>query len=276
MKQETGLSRKNTKDQFYTKESVSKECVDILLSTLPEIINDFWIEPSAGNGSFIKATDRRVNSLLCMDIEPKNENIQKQDYLEWWVPGNEKQDYVVFGNPPFGRQSSLAKKFISKSCQFAKVIAFILPKSFTKPSMFSAFDKKFHLVKTVFLEKNSFLVNGILHDVPSVFQIWLKKDTNRESQIKITPLHFKYVKNSECCDIAFRRVGSNAGKCYKIKEVKSSSHYFIKFDAYIKNNLDSIIEKINETDFPSNTTGPRSLSKTEINDVINTITSSYS
>ena len=45
------------------------------------------------------------------------------------------------GNPPFGRQSSLAKKFIKHicSCDKTKTIAFILPKSFKKDSL-----KKLH------------------------------------------------------------------------------------------------------------------------------------
>ena len=41
----------------------------------------------------------------------------------------------VIGNPPFGRQSSLAIKFIKKSCSFSDTISFILPKSFKKDSM---------------------------------------------------------------------------------------------------------------------------------------------
>ena len=41
----------------------------------------------------------------------------------------------IIGNPPFGRQSSLAIKFIKKSAEFCDSISFILPKSFKKDSL---------------------------------------------------------------------------------------------------------------------------------------------
>ena len=34
------------------------------------------------------------------------------------------------GNPPFGPQSSLAKKFIKESCEFCETIAFVSSKEF--------------------------------------------------------------------------------------------------------------------------------------------------
>ena len=73
--------------------------------------------------------------------------------------------------------------------------------------------------------------------------------------------------------IAFRRVGGLAGKCYKKNETEFSvqSHYFIKFNKDVLCNIDTIVETINSHIFPSNTVGPRSLSKTEANVVINDI-----
>ena len=45
----------------------------------------------------------------------------------------------------------------------------------------------------------------------------------------------------------------------------NNTHYFLKFDNF---SID-IIEKLNNHVFPSNTVGPRSLSKPEVNEVIN-------
>jgi hypothetical protein len=269
--QDTGKFRKNIKDQFYTKESVSKSCVEIILKLLPFTIEYLWIEPSAGNGSFLNNIPSTFEK-IGIDLEPKSKNIQKQDYLKWEPPSTNK-DIIVFGNPPFGRQSSLAKSFISKSCQYAKIIAFILPKSFTKPSMYNSFCLKFHLFHSVELEKYSFVINGSKYDVPCVFQIWKKNDIDRMIESKIIPVGFQYVKITEKYDIAFRRVGGLAGKCYKNdgKEFSLQSHYFIKFNENIVCYIDQIIEKINKHIFPSNTIGPRSLSKSETNIVINKI-----
>jgi hypothetical protein len=261
MKQDTGKFR-NTTDQFYTKETISKKCIEAIIETIPETIDYFWIEPSAGNGAFLHNISFPK---LGLDIDPKTNDIQKQDYLTW-EPSIDKNS-IVFGNPPFGRQSSLAKAFITKSCKFSKVVAFILPRSFTKPSMYNAFPLSFHLVYSVELEKNAFLLNDQSYDVHCVFQIWEKRDTPRKLDEKIKPIGFEYVTN-ELYDIAFRRVGVNAGQCYAFgKTCSVQSHYFIKFEKYDT----TIIKKINNHIFPSNTVGPRSLSKNEINKVLNEI-----
>jgi hypothetical protein len=258
------------KDQFYTNIRVAKSCITTIINMLPYTENYIWVEPSAGNGAFLHNVPPSYEK-IGLDVEPKASDILEQDYL-LWMPPTEK-DIIIFGNPPFGRQSSFAKSFISKSCKLAKVIAFILPKSFTKPSMFNAFDLKFHLVYSNEIQRDSFILNGSKYDVPCVFQIWEKRNTNRVVEEKIKPQGFTYVKSTEEYDIAFRRVGGLAGKCYKNdgKTYSIQSHYFIKFDTLATNQVNRIITKINSHIFPSNTVGPRSLSKQEASIVINDI-----
>ena len=60
----------------------------------------------------------------------------------------------------------------------------------------------------------------------------------------------------------------------KGKKVSPQSHYFIKLDDVSK--IELLLEKMNEHIFPSNTVGPRSLSKGEVNAVLNTIVSTAS
>jgi hypothetical protein len=194
----------------------------------------------------------------------------KQDYLEWSPPSS-VTPYLVVGNPPFGRQSSLAKSFIKKSATFASAIAFILPKSFTKPSMYHAFDPTFHLIYTEDLPKDSFLVNDQPYDVPCVFQIWEKRQGLRQKEQKIEPVGFEYVKATDSYDMACRRVGVYAGRCFPPIEKGYSvqSHYFIRFTTKKEIDMEHIIAQMNDHTFPSNTVGPRSLSKSEINRVLN-------
>lgn len=273
--QDTGKYRINMKDQFYTNENVAKSCIQHITSLLPFTRDYIWVEPSAGKGSFLHNIPISFEK-IGLDLEPKADDILKQDYLKWDPPPD--KDIIVFGNPPFGRQSSLAKAFISKSCKFAKIIAFILPKSFTKPSMYNTFDLKFHCIHSVELDKDSFEINGCKYDVPCVFQIWQKTNTDRKIEEKTNPIGFEYVKSSEIYHIAFRRVGGFAGKCYKNdgSDFSIQSHYFIKFKENVVSYIDDIIQKINSHTFPSNTTGPRSLSKSEANVVINAIIHSVS
>jgi len=247
--QTTGVHR-DVKDQFYTLPSVAKDCVDILKT---HVSSGTWIEPSAGNGSFLPF----VPGATAYDIDPKCPGIVQADFLSVELP----DDCIVFGNPPFGRQASSARAFIRHAAAKACVIGFVLPRSFMKPSMQSAFPPRFHLVHQHELPANSFSVNEKPYDVPCVFQIWKKEDQPRDSPPLIQRIGFTFVKKSEPHDLAFRRVGINAGKCSAPADHSYQSHYFVKLDN--PSLAASIIEKSLSHAFPSNTTGPRSLSKPE-------------
>ena len=280
--QDTGKFRTNAMDQFYTSPTVAASCIALILQHVPHANNCVWVEPSAGNGAFLHNVPPCITNKIGIDLDPQSPDILKHDYLEWspaTIVTAATAPLLVFGNPPFGRQSSLAKAFIAKSCTFADAIAFILPKSFTKPSMFNAFDLKFHCVHSGELPANSFVLNGAPYDVPCVFQIWQKKTVNRPVETAVPAIGFQYVKvniddanATKEYDVAFRRVGGHAGKCFVndgITNRNAQSHHFLKFHDACMPFMGSIIEKINAHTFPSNTVGPRSLSKSEINVVLN-------
>jgi hypothetical protein len=279
--QDTGKFRQNTKDQFYTPNAVAAQCVCDIVKTLKpktqtEAAKYLWVEPSAGKGAFIRSAPKKAE-VIGIDIDPKTPGIIEADFLEWTPPVTTKK-IISFGNPPFGKQSSLAKAFIKKCCGFSQIIAFILPLSFTKPSMSRAFDSNFHCILSKELQGVSFEINeGMAYDVPCVFQIWQKRNDARKCEKDISPEHFAYVKSPDthAHDVAFRRVGVYAGRCFKIVEntaaFSKQSHHFILFDDVARPHIDAILKNINEHTFPSNTVGPRSLSKSEINTVINSI-----
>lgn len=273
MEQDTGKFRTNTHDQYYTRSSVAKHCVDLILSTIPDAASLQWIEPSAGNGAFLQCVPQGVDC-IGIDIDPKGDSaIQKGDFLAW-TPVTQKQR-LFFGNPPFGRQSSLAKAFIKHAATYADVIAFILPRSFVKPSMNRAFPLRFHCVLSEELAKDSFVVNDVAYDVPCVFQIWQKRGEDRAVAEAVKEQGFAYVKHRQPFHIACKRVGGLAGKCARATEAPDDFnpqfHYFLRLEEMFVPCCGTIIEKMNQHIFPSNTVGPRSLSKSEINEVLNTI-----
>jgi hypothetical protein len=270
MSQDTGKFRKNTNDQFYTKQTVAKNCIQHVLEQCPNAQTYLWIEPSAGNGAFLKQVPASFEA-VGLDIEPKDSGILKHNFLDW-KPATSK-DCLVFGNPPFGRQSSMAKQFIKHCAEFAKLIAFILPLSFEKPSMNKVFPANFHCIFSQRLPEKSFEINGHEYDVPCVFQIWEKKNTARQIPDAVKEAGFQYVKSTENYDIAFRRVGVYAGKSFARgqKEFSPQSHYFIQLNAEFKPHTEKILENMNKHQFPTNTVGPRSISKPEANSVMNQI-----
>jgi len=270
MAQDTGKFRTNMKDQYYTKLSIAKECVDSILSLVPYTSQYEWIEPSAGNGSFLKSLPESVKR-IGIDLDPKMEGIIKGDFLSWKPSSESKR--VFFGNPPFGKQGSLAKNFIQHSSTYADIIAFILPRSFLKPSMNRSFPPRFHCILERELPKDSFQVNNIAYDVPCVFQIWEKKIVDRLLIEPVRESGFQYVKGTEPFHLAIRRVGGKAGTSYLqgSQQFSIQSHYFLKLDNQYIPDIQTILIELNNHIFPSNTVGPRSLSKGEVNMVINEI-----
>ena len=263
--QKTGLNR-NTLDKYYTKQSVAEECINKIKEYILINKTDLIIEPSAGNGSFIKYIKTLSDNHKFFDLEPDNNEITKQDFLKYNYDDILKtfNNIHIIGNPPFGRQSSLAIKFIKICCHFANSISFILPKSFKKDSMRRYFSNYFYLIYENDLPQNSFLVNDIEKDVPCVFQIWEKRTEKRKEQKKLKPKNFEFVKKEDNPDISFRRVGVYAGTISKEISNKSiQSHYFIKL---INNkSIDNFYNKLQEIIFKTNNTvGPKSISKQEV------------
>jgi hypothetical protein len=264
LKKIKGLKR-DTIDKFYTKLEVVKLCFKFISDNLEITTNDIIIEPSAGNGAFIEEIKKISNNYEFYDLEPEHPEIIKQDYLLYSLSKLSKENKIhIIGNPPFGRQSSSAIKFIRKSCEFCDTISFILPRSFKKDSLKIKFPLNFHLKFEIDLPDNSFLLDINEYNVPCIFQIWEKKDYNRIIKDKLEPFNFKFVKKEENHDISIRRVGGTAGTIdIKTDNKNIQSHYFIKFlnDNSIKENIE-LLKKI-EYDF-NNTVGPKSISKQEI------------
>jgi predicted RNA methylase len=268
MAQSKGLNR-NTIDKYYTKESIVLECISSIKNILEISNDDLIIEPSCGNGSFISEIKKLTNNYKFYDLQPENDEIEKQDYLLLQNPISDKKIHVI-GNPPFGRQASLAVKFVKKSCEYADSVSFILPKSFKKDSIKNKIPLNFTCVCEYDLPYKSFLVDGIEYDVPCVFQIWKKSNQTRIIPEKVEPIGYMFVKQNETPDISVRRVGFYSGKV-DIDITKSpNSHYFIKFTNGFS--VSRNIKKLENIKFVhNNTVGSKSLSKPELIEKFNPI-----
>lgn len=253
-------------------------CLDAVRLHLSIRRHDLIIEPSAGNGAFLDGLRSMASHCLFYDVEPEHPDILRQDYLTAdYSHLRERFPRIhVVGNPPFGRQSSLAIRFIKKSCEFCDSVSFILPRSFKKDSLQRAFPLSFHREYEMDLPEKSFLVNNVEHDVPCVFQIWIKRSDPRPAPDRLEPLHFEFVKKKEG-QVSFRRVGVHAGAMDTILEDKSpQSHYFLRF-LPPPPSLAEMIRRLTQARFPhDNTVGPRSISKQELIARFNPLLGSHS
>ena len=219
--------------------------------------DDCIVEPSAGDGAFL---DRlAAYKFIATDIAPEKAGIVQCDFLEFFPPETTGAIHVI-GNPPFGRNGSMAIKFFKKSGEFATTISFVLPRSFKKESMMMKIPRDFELVYQIDIPKDSFLVRGKPYDVPCVFQIWKRSNVLRTYQ-KMEPIGYSFVKKSEKHHCAVRRVGGTAGTCVvNTEECNVNCFYFIRFDCEF--DIECLHDIVFET--RDNTVGPRSISKQEL------------
>lgn len=228
-------------DKFYTKQTVAKECINLINLSLYDLI----IEPSAGNGAFSKHI-----KCVAYDIEPEDSSIIKQDFL--LIDKPQCQNLLIIGNPPFGKRSALAKEFIKKSISIgAKTIAFILPDTFNKITMQKVFPRDWKLIMVHKITDTCFETKYSDYHVPCSFFIWstiIDGDDLREKEVP------------QCSDFSFLKRGDmtadfvingNSGKIKDVSEIKNpkSEHYIKASDDVRK-----IFEKI-KWDFNSSVNG---------------------
>lgn len=219
-------------DQFYTRRDVASRLVEEMAKHLPFQVGT-WVEPSAGDGSFVDALKsvKASGRILAIDLDPARKDIAKADFLVWGLPAKSRRRVVAIGNPPFGKNASLAVKFFNHAASFADAIGMIFPRTFQKHSLQNRLSRKFSLVHEEVLPENSFLFEGKDVAVPCVFQLWIKNETGA-----LRPLHsivrdhqdFSFV-SQEHADFAFQRVGVAAGKIKPANSrISHESHLYIR------------------------------------------------
>lgn len=210
------------KDQFFTPLHTAKQCFDIfrnVIETYNENIDEFtFIEPSAGDGSFIDALP--ANKTIAMDIEPRRPSIIQQDYLQWKPPQQQQppqtKRYTAFGNPPFGLRGHLALQFINHSYEFAEYVCFILPQLFESDG--KGVPRKrvvgYNLIYSTKIDSHFYEPNKNEVKINTIFQIWSKHHKNDEYDIKdYTNENVRIYSMSDGGTIASTRNKAMIGKC---------------------------------------------------------------
>ena len=224
-------------DQFYTNDNIALSCYKKLIEFVDINKFDYILEPSAGKGAFYKLFDEEKR--IGIDLEPKYEGIQKMDYFDFIHKNNKK--YIVIGNPPFGKISSIAIKFFNKSAEFVEYIAFIIPRTFKRLSVQNKLDLNFKLIYNEDLPLKPCCFTPKM-SAKCCFQIWKRSDTKRKV-IKLDKKHkdFTFLKYGpkdsnnqptppENADFVMKAYGSNCGEIIEIglDELRPKSWHWIK------------------------------------------------
>jgi hypothetical protein len=250
-------------DAFMTKPAVAAYLYDVTKAKIAEheISFDRWLEPGAGDGAFFTLLPE---GSLGIDIAKRIDGVVEHDFLSFTDFGN--HIYATIGNVPFGKNASLAIRFFNHAARVSAVIAFIVPRTFRKPSVQNKLDPHFDLVHEEALPDNSFLQNGAEVHVPCVFQIWMKRETKRPHIPALWDggdLEFLPPNRHHEATIAFQRIGVKAGTIKPIEPGKprpaAQSHYFIRCDKSTQAILRAIDFHVRY-----DTAGNPSISKSEI------------
>lgn len=256
------MTKSRELDQFYTNPEYARTFLDRISNTVDLSRYDHLLEPSAGTGSFYNLLDPQKR--IGLDLEPKALGVIQTDFFDWAAPLDKK--IATIGNPPFGKNASLAVKFFNQSAKFSDVIAFIIPRTFRKASIINRLDKNFHLVYDETVPDGSFIFNGEEYNVWCCAQIWIRKDTQRKDipTIKLEQVKtwFEIVDPADS-DFSVQRVGGGAGQIRTSNRCDFSplSNYFIK--AHDSRVL-PIFQKINFDGVKYNTAGNPSVSPSEL------------
>lgn len=250
---------KSELDKFYTKKEVAQH----LISTISGDF-DLWLEPSAGAGAFLK---QLPHPRIGLDIESDDLEIQQMDFFDWEPPKNTNQKIAVVGNPPFGKNSSLAIEFFNEAAKWASLIAFIVPRTFRKTSVQNRLSLSWVLKYEEILDENSFILladDGTMKDykVSTCWQIW---EPGKRKKLKLDTAHKDWIwcsKNKAA--FAMRRVGGLAGKCFKDnwQQYSVASHYYFNCNEEVYNRLDNLYEDLKI--IAKDTAGNPSLAKSEL------------
>lgn len=169
-------------DKFYTIPEVAERCLRRVEEFYPWAVWGLVVEPSAGGGSFFHriGTEKKIG----MDVSPDHGDILPKDFFTF-SPERPDERILVVGNPPFGKNSSLAVKFFNHAAIWAEVIAFIVPRTFRRISLQNRLNPFFHL-----LSDEDIPTEPCAFDPPMMakccFQIWERRNTPRERKILST------------------------------------------------------------------------------------------
>lgn len=217
--EDNSKQNENGLDQFYTNNDIALKCYNKLREKINLNEYDIHLEPSAGSGSFFNIMDETKK--IGLDIEPKGKDIIEMNFFEY--KPEEHMKYLVMGNPPFGRVSSLAVKFFNKSAEFANCIAFIIPRTFKRVSIQNKLDLHFELVYNEDLPINPCCFTPKM-TAKCCFQIWVKQETTRKKIVyDKTHSDFKFLKHGpnddnnqptppQNCDFVIKAYGGNCGE----------------------------------------------------------------
>ena len=262
-----GNRRTTGTEQFYTPRDLATSLVRAALPHIASPSQSRFLEPAAGNGSFVAALKAAgAKSIVAIDRYPAAPGITEANFLKTELS---EENLITFTNPPFGRNNALSIPFFNHAAKFSSTICFLVPRSWRKWSVTNRLDPSFHLVydQDVFVSYEDAAGEPIRekNGLRTCFQIWQKRDHVRERVV--VPDNGLIQKTPPAsADVAIRVFGYGCGTVLKeFPRKPNTTLMFLKTSQRAR----EVLPNLEYSKFSENTAYTQALAFTEINYLLN-------
>jgi len=210
-----------TIDQFFTDDALANQLTRALLDRIDPQRLRCYIEPSCGDGAFIRAlqaTGIPARSIRSVELDPKYEATVHGDFLNvtaqqlettLWPPAIT----VTIGNPPFGRNGALARRFLNKAAEFSHWICLVMPRSMRDAHCCGNLNPRLTLIYEEELPVGSFMGTRAKCNWQEWFLLPEGSLGKRNSEPEVDNLGlYRLVDKNEPHDVVVQRCGGSAGR----------------------------------------------------------------
>lgn len=267
MAEKLGNRRTTGTEQFYTPRELATSLVQAALPHIPKPSESTFLEPAAGNGSFVEALQKAgAQRIIALDRYPAAERIREANFLETELA---EQHLITFTNPPFGRNNALSIPFFNHAARFSDTICFLVPRSWRKWSVTNRLDREFHLAydQDVFVSYEDAEGTPISakNGLRTCFQIWQRQAQPRE-KIEVPDNGLITKSSPEDADIAIRVFGYGCGTVVSdFPRRPNTTLMFLRTSKRAR----EVLPLLEYSKFSENTAYTQALAFTEINYLLN-------
>ncbi|MEL0200838.1 MAG: hypothetical protein VW959_05830 [Aquiluna sp.] len=267
MAEKLGNRRTTGTEQFYTPRELATSLVQAALPHIPKPWVSTFLEPAAGNGSFVEALQKAgAQRIIALDRYPAAEHIREANFLETELA---EQHLITVTNPPFGRNNALSIPFFNHAARFSDTICFLVPRSWRKWSVTNRLDRDFHLSydQDVYVSYEDAGGTPIRaqNGLRTCFQIWQRQAQPRE-KIEVPDNGLITKSSPEDADIAIRVFGYGCGTVVgDFPRRPNTTLMFLRTSKRAR----EVLPLLEYSKFSENTAYTQALAFTEINYLLN-------